>query len=84
MNCPNPNEKKLIIRLMLSFSQLPEHKFKHNFQNALNSIYNYEDNVETSIHYLLHFPKYFNERVTLLKNIQSVEEYIVDRNEFQI
>ena len=28
---------------MFSIIHLPEHKFKHNFQNTLNSIYKYRD-----------------------------------------
>ena len=78
VNCRSPNETKLIIRLLLRSIHLPEHKF------TLNSIYNYRDKVGNTTHYLLDLLKYFNERATLFKNLQSVEQNIVDRNESQI
>ena len=32
------------------------------------------------LHYLLRSPNYLNERITLLNNLQNVEENILDRN----
>ena len=36
------------------------------------------ENIQTTTHYLLHCPNYLNERMTLLNNLQNVEENILD------
>ena len=79
-NCQNPSGIKLITRLRLCLSHLRKQKFRHNFQDTLNSIYGCGENTETSTHYLLHYSNYFNERITLLTNLQNAEENILDRN----
>ena len=38
------------------------------------------ENMETTTHYLLQCSNYLNERMTLLTNLQNVEENILDRN----
>ena len=57
-NCHSPNGIKLIARLRLGLSHLCERKFRHNFQDTLNSICSCGDDIETTIHYLLHCPNY--------------------------
>ena len=57
-NCHSPNRIKLIARLRLGLSHLCEHKFRHNFQDTLNPICSCGDDIETTIHYLLHCPNY--------------------------
>ena len=79
-NCHNPSGIKLITRLRLGLSHLREHKFRHNFQDTLNPICSCGENIETTTHYLLHCSNYLNERMTLLTNLQNVEENILDRN----
>ena len=70
-NCHSPKGIKLITRLSLGLSHLGEHKFRHNFQDTLNPICSCGDDIETTTHYLLHFPNYLDER-TLLDNLQSI------------
>ena len=72
-NCHSPKGIKLITRLSLGLSHLREHKFRHNFQDTLNPICSCGDDIETTTHYLLHFPNYLDER-TLLDNLQSIEK----------
>ena len=79
-NCHNPSGITLITRLRLDFSHLREHKFRYNFQDTLNPICSCEENIETTTHYLLHYLCYLNERMTLLNNLQNVEENILDRS----
>ena len=79
-NCHNPSGIKLITRLRLGLSHLREHKFRHNFQDILNPICSCGENIETTTHYLLHCSNYLNERMTLLTNLQNVEENILDKN----
>ena len=79
-NVTDSSVTKLITRLRLGFSQLCEQKFRHNFQDTLNPICICAENIKTTIHYLLYCPNYLNERMTLLNNLQNVEENILDRN----
>ena len=83
-NCHNPSGIKLITTLRLGLSHLREHKFRHNFQDTLNPICSCGENIETTTHYLLHCSNYLNERMTLLTNLQNVEENILDRNNSQL
>ena len=83
-NCHSPEGIKLITRLRLGLSRLREFKFPHNFQNTLNPICSCGDDIETTIHDLLHCPNYLDERRTLLDNLQSIGENIHDKSDFQI
>ena len=83
-NYHSPKVIKLITRLRLGLSHLCEHKFRHNFQDAFNPICSCGDDIETTIHYLLHSPNYLDERRTLLDNLQSIGENIHDENHSQI
>ena len=83
-NFHNPKGIKLITRLKLCLSHLREHKFRHNFQDTLSSICSCRDDIETTIHYLLHCPNYLNERRTLLDNLQSIGKNIHNKNVSQI
>ena len=44
---------KWITRLLLGFSHLLEHKFKHNFQDTLNPLCSCSTEVESTSHYFL-------------------------------
>ena len=50
------------------------------FQDTLNPICSCGENIETTTHYLLHCSNYLNERMTLLANLQNIEENIFDRH----
>ena len=53
-NVFNVLEIKFLTRLRLGLSHLNEHKFKHNFQNCLNSLCFCSLEVELTIHFFLH------------------------------
>ena len=65
----SPKGVKLITRLRLDLGHLCEHKFWHNFQDTLNPICSCGDDIETTVHYLLHCSNYVDERRTLLDNL---------------
>ena len=46
-NCRNPKGVKLLTRLRLGFSHLRDHKFKHSFQDSLNTICSCGNGIET-------------------------------------
>ena len=70
-NCHSPKGIRLITRLRLGLSHLREHEFRHNFQDTLNAICSCRDEIETTIHYLLHCPNYLDERRTLFKVLEK-------------
>ena len=83
-NCHSLKGIKLITRLRLDLSHLRKHKFRHNFQGTLNPIWSCGDDIETTIHYLLHFSNYSDEGRTLLEGLQSIGEKIHDKSDSQI
>ena len=78
--CHNPNGLKLIPRLRLGLIHLLFHKFKHSFQDTLNSICNC-GTVETTINYFRYCPNFSNERLTFFNKPQSVDETILRKKE---
>ena len=74
---------KLLTRLKVILSHRCEHQFKHSFQDTLNPTCNYGEDIETSSHYLLHFPDYLQERMTLLKAVRRIDPNILDSNNAQ-
>ena len=83
-NCHSPKGIKLITRLRLGLSHLCEHKFQLNFQDILHLICRSGDDIETTIHYLLHCPNFLDEMRTLLDNLRSIGENIHDKNYSQM
>ena len=70
--CHNPKGIRLLTRLCLGLSHLRKHKFKHSFQDCLNPLCFCSNEIETSTHYLLDYPTYTKERMTLLNKIKRI------------
>ena len=70
--------------MRVGLSHLPEHKFKHNFQDTLNPICNCGKDIETTSHHLLHCPNYLYERKTLLKTVSCIVPNIFHFNKDQL
>ena len=82
--CNNPKGIQLPTRFRLGLSHLQDHKFKHNFQDTLNQICNYGEDIGTSCHYLLHCSLYTNERLALLNVIQDIDNSILELTDSHI
>ena len=80
-SCHNPKGIKFITRLRLGLSHLREHKFKRSFQNSLNLFRSCGLDNESTAHFLLHCPKYINERRTLLSTIENIDNNLLDLRE---
>ena len=62
---------KLLTKIRVNFSDLRDHRFHHNFNCRIPvCCCGLED--ETSVHYFLRCPLFYNERVTLLSKISDV------------
>ena len=77
-NFNNPAGIRLITRLRLGLSHLHEHKFKHSFQDFLNPLCLWGNDIETSSLFLLQGTIYSNERVTLLNKIENISYGILE------
>ena len=62
-NCHNPKGVKLLKKSRLGLGHFRQHKFKHRFQDTLNPIRNCCNDIETSSHYLLRNPNYFEKNI---------------------
>ena len=76
--CHNPKGIKFITRRQLGLSHLREHKFKHSFQNSLNSFGSCGFDIESNVHFLLHCPTYIFERRTLLSTLVNIDNNLLD------
>ena len=65
LNINNPYGIKLLSRLRLGLSHLYDHKFRHCFQDTLNSLCNCGNDTETTTQ--VRFPSFHTPRQTLLK-----------------
>ena len=83
-NCHIPKGFTLLTRLRLGLSHLREHKFKHRFQDSLNPICSFGNDIETSAHFLLHCPNFSNERSNFLNILGSIDRNILTRSNSQV
>ena len=80
----NPKGIKLITRLRLGLSHLREHKFKHSFQDTLNSLFNCGQDIESTTHFFLHCPFFITERRTLLSTIRNLDSKLLDSTDYDL
>ena len=71
---------KLLIRIRFGWSHLADHKFRHNFQECINSICSCDQDIETSTYFLFHCSNYHCVRQTLFKNINNIDSTILKQN----
>ena len=83
-NFHNLRGAKLLTMLKLGLSHLRQHKFKRGFQDRLKPICSCVNDIETSAHFLLHYPHYSNERSIFLNTIRNINWNIFDKNDLQI
>ena len=72
-NIHNPIGLKFLTRLRLELSHLNKHKFKHNFQDCVNTLCSCSLKIESLSHFFLHCNHFTNIRANLLDDLQSVD-----------
>ena len=72
---------KLLTRLRLGFSHLPEHKFRHNFTDSLNPLYSCFLEIESTLHFFLHCQNYTTLRRALMTDLKNINDAIMSLNE---
>ena len=71
---------KLINRLRLGFSHLQEHKFTHNFADAVNPLYSCTLETENTEHFFLRCQNNLSTRKTLLNELNNISNAINSLN----
>ena len=64
--------------ILIGMSHLREHKFKHNFQDCLNSICSWGLDIESASHFILRCPTFNYERCTLLSTLNNIDCTLVE------
>ena len=72
-NIHNPLGVKYLTRLRIGFSPLKKHKFKHKFQDSLDPMCSRSSDVETTIHFFLHYANFNIQRQTLFDIIATID-----------
>ena len=83
-NIHNPLGIKYLTRLRIGISQLKEHKFRNNFQDSINPMCSCSNDIETTIHFLLHFANFTTQRKTLFDKITTINANILAENKDSI
>ena len=72
---------KLLTCLRLNFSHLNEHKFRNNFNDTINLMYNCGAATETTIHYLLRCRLYSVQSPELLNGVYRLDSTLQNSSE---
>ena len=76
----DPLGVKLFARLILQFSHLNEHKFRHSFSDIINPMCAYGTEVETAEHFLLRCQFCSTQRLEIFENLEKVETNCLSLN----
>ena len=75
---------KLPTRMRLGLNHLADHKFRHNFQDYLNPICSYGQEIETTSHFLLGCLHYRCSRKTFFEKNNLIGSNIFQQNDLSI
>ena len=75
-NIPDQVGIKLITRLRLGFSQLREHKFRHNFEDTLNPLCSCSIEAEATLYFFLRC-QFFNDiREIFMNDLMKIDRFL--------
>ena len=80
----NPLGIKLLTRLRLGLSHLHEHKFRHCFQDTLNSLCECGKDIESTMPFFFHCTNSLIPRQTLFQKIRNIDDSILSQSETQL
>ena len=75
---------KYLPRLRLNFSRLNEHKFHHNFWDAVNPLSCGSNETETTSHYLLCCHLFSEQRTKLLENLKNLDNTLLSHRDDEL
>ena len=77
----HPVGVKLLVKLRLGFSHLPEHNFRHNFHDTMSPLCSCSLEPETTSHYLLYCHNFSSARLALMNDLNLMDPNISHLNE---
>ena len=80
-NVHNAKGIKFLTRLRIGFSHLKEHKFRHNFEDAIKPLCSCGNLVESTTHFFLHCTHFSNQRLTFVNKIKDFDKRIFDKSD---
>ena len=80
-NVHNAKGINLLTRLRVDFSHLKEHKFRHNFVDAIKPLCSSRNFGESTTHFFLHCTHFSNQILTLINKIKDIDKRIFDKND---
>ena len=83
-NCHNPKRIKLVTRLRTGLRHLCEYQFKHSFQDSLNPICRCCTDVESCVHFFLHYPQFQNEKLIFLSIVKNIDIKLLDYSDLRL
>ena len=72
---------KLLSKLRVKFSHLNEHKFRHNFKDALSPMCDCGSETETTGHFFLRCPFFAEDTQKLLNSLFKTDVYLTNLND---
>ena len=75
---------KLVTKLRTDISRLRKHKLKHSFQDSLNPICRCSTDVESCLHFFLHWPLFQNEGLILLSIVKNIDSQLLDYSDLHL
>ena len=72
---------KLLTRLRLGFSHLPEHKFRHNFADLLNPLCSRSLETESALYFFLRCQNYTTLHIEFMADLKNINDAIMSLNE---
>ena len=70
--------------MSLGLIHLHEHKFRHCFQDTLNLLCEGGEDIESTMHFLLHCTNFLITRQTLFEKIRDIDDSILSQSETQL
>ena len=80
----NPLGLKLITRLRLGLSHLNEHSINHNFNDCKNPLCTCSLDIESTVHFSLHYNYYNSARISLLNDPNSVDRTLLNLSDILV
>ena len=75
---------KLLTRLRVGLSHLREHKFRHNFQDAINPLCSCSLEIELTSHFFLGWQNFIAPRTNLMNELCKLDSSILNLDEISL
>ena len=69
------------IMAAVAWRRLRTGEFRHNFQDAINTLYSCGKFAESTTHFFLYCTHFSNQRLTLINKIKDIDKRIFDKND---